>query len=116
MTLSKFRSELDKLLPSPISRPFLCDGSPLKCRIFIVGTNSAREVEKPFWSYWSDSYGFKKARDIVLQLIIDDGVPSRGHRTNIFNTTFKVTGVAIAKHPDYGHLCVIDYAGGFKDK
>ena len=64
MTLSKFRSELDKLLPSPISRPFLCDGSPLKCRIFIVGTNSAREVEKPFWSYWSDSYGFKKAEFI----------------------------------------------------
>ena len=64
MTMSKFRSELDKLLPSPVSRPFLCDGSPLDCSIFIVGTNSAREVEKPFWSFWSDSRGFNKAKYI----------------------------------------------------
>ncbi|MCG8444170.1 MAG: hypothetical protein MI753_00420 [Hyphomicrobiales bacterium] len=58
--LSEFRSELAKLLPSPISRPFLCHGSPLKCRIFIVGTNSRVEVKKPFWSFWSDSRGFEK--------------------------------------------------------
>ena len=67
MTLSEFRSQLDKLLPSPISRPFVCDGSPLECRIFIVGTNSARKVEKPFWSLWSDSRGFKKA-ELIREL------------------------------------------------
>jgi hypothetical protein len=60
MALSDFRSELEKLLPSPISRPFLCNESPLECRIFIVGFNPARGVEKPFWSFWSDSRGFKK--------------------------------------------------------
>lgn len=59
--MSNFRSKLGQLLPSPNSRPFLCDGSPLDCRIFIVGTNSAREVEKPFWSFWSDPRGFNKA-------------------------------------------------------
>jgi hypothetical protein len=64
MTLSEFRSGLDKLLPSPFSRPFLCNGSPLQCRIFIVGFNPAREVEKPFWSFWSDSFGFRKAEFI----------------------------------------------------
>lgn len=62
--MSNFRSELDELLPSPNSRPFLCDGSPLDCRIFIVGTNSARELERPFWSFWSDSGGFNKAEYI----------------------------------------------------
>ena len=65
--LGEFRSELGKLLPSSISRPFLCDGSPLECSIFIVGTNSAREVNKPFWSFWSDSHGFNKA-DYVREL------------------------------------------------
>ncbi len=67
MTLREFRSQLDKLLPSPISRPCVCDGSPLECRIFIVGTNSARKVEKPFLSLWSDSRGFKKA-ELIREL------------------------------------------------
>ena len=45
----------------------MCDGSPLDCRIFIVGTNSARKVEKRFWSLWSDSRGFKKA-ELIREL------------------------------------------------
>jgi hypothetical protein len=61
MTLSEFRSKLEPRLPNPYSRPFVCDGSPLECRLFIVGINSARDSKKPFWSYWCESYGFKKA-------------------------------------------------------
>ncbi len=67
MTLREFRSQLEKIerrLPSPISWPFLCRGSPLKCRIFIVGFEPARKVEKRFWSFWTDSRGFKKAEFI----------------------------------------------------
>lgn len=40
------------------------------------------------------AYGFRSARSCVLQWIIDDGVKNRGHRTNIFNSDYKVVGVS----------------------
>jgi hypothetical protein len=67
MMFDEFRSKLEAQLTGPCLRPFVFDGSPLRCRIFIVGTNSARLVEKPFSSFWDASYGFKK-KEFIREL------------------------------------------------
>jgi uncharacterized protein YkwD len=57
------------------------------------------------------SYGSEDPRDVVRQLIIDSGVPSRGHRRNIFAASYQLAGVACGPHRAYGYMCVIDFAG-----
>ena len=50
---------------------------------------------------------------MILQLIVDDGVPSRGHRTNCFKTDFKLVGIASGPHNQYKTTCVFDFAEEF---
>jgi uncharacterized protein YkwD len=60
-------------------------------------------------------YGpFTTGRDVVIDLIVDDGVRDRGHRRNIFDPSARVVGIACGPHPRYGSTCVIDQAGSFK--
>jgi uncharacterized protein YkwD len=60
-------------------------------------------------------YGPTGPRNMVMQLIIDDRVPDRGHRINTFSRDFTTAGVACGPHPRFGSMCVVDFAGGFRD-
>jgi uncharacterized protein YkwD len=59
------------------------------------------------------AYGFETGRDIVVQLLIDDGVPSRGHRDNIMNRGFNCAGVSIGPHRVYRYMCPTVFAGSY---
>ncbi|MCI0494942.1 CAP domain-containing protein, partial [candidate division KSB1 bacterium] len=56
------------------------------------------------------AYGRDAARDIVIGLIVDDGVPNRGHRDNIFNPQFRIVGIACGAHKTFGTMCVMNFA------
>ena len=62
------------------------------------------------------SFGEKAARRVVMQLLIDDGVPDRGHRKNFFKDEFRVVGIACGKHTIYRQMCVIDFAVDYQEK
>jgi len=55
-------------------------------------------------------YGYSDPILIVLDLLIDGGIPSLGHRKNILSYKFKFTGVAIDPHKGYEVNCVQDFS------
>ncbi len=56
------------------------------------------------------SYGYNSAVDIVMQLLIDQDVPSLGHRENILGPVFNTLGVAIRPHAVHKYNCVMDFS------
>ena len=62
------------------------------------------------------SYGENTAREIVIQLLIDDGVANRGHRKIIMEVQCLVVGIAVGTHKSYNWMCTMDLAGGYEEK
>ena len=62
------------------------------------------------------SFGPDHPRDVVLDLLIDDNVPDRGHRKLLLDRRFRHVGVACGPHAIYRTMCVIDLAGVYVDK
>ena len=54
------------------------------------------------------SYGSEVPLDVVIQLLVDEGVPSLGHRL-ICLGTFSAVGIATAPHKRYGSNTVLDF-------
>ena len=85
------------------------DGSNAGARISRYGTCGGA---------WGEniSYGKSTARAVVLALIIDDGLPARKHRKNIFNPNFTFAGAAFGRHARFGTVCSMDFAGGYAER
>lgn len=54
-------------------------------------------------------YGQYTPEEIVLQLLIDEGIKDLGHRKNILNPRFNSIGVAIKPHKTYKYNCVMSF-------
>lgn len=55
-------------------------------------------------------------REVIENLIIDDGVSDRGHRRNIYDPSATLVGIACGPHARYSVNCVMVQAGGFIPK
>jgi len=62
------------------------------------------------------AYGENPAREVVIQLLVDDGVSDRGHRDNILDPNWGAAGVACGPHRRYQQICVIDYAAKYVER
>jgi uncharacterized protein YkwD len=47
------------------------------------------------------SFHCEDAKEVMIQLIVDDGVLTRGHKDNIFNSEFNVMGCFTCDHKDF---------------
>lgn len=84
------------------------DRSNVKERIERYGNWKVRIAE-------NIAYGGFSARQIVIYLLIDDGISDRGHRKTFLHPAYKMVGVATGTHPGYKSMWVMDFAGSFTD-
>jgi len=54
-------------------------------------------------------YGYSDPFSIVLSLLVDEDVPSLGHRKILLLKSFTKLGVALAPHKEYGINAVLDF-------
>ncbi len=55
-------------------------------------------------------YGMGQALEIVIDFLVDENIPSLGHRINLLDPMLRYIGVGIATHQVYGITCVIDFS------
>lgn len=55
------------------------------------------------------SYGAATPAEVIRQLVIDDGVPSRGHRRILLSPEYRFVGAACGYHAQYRVMCVLDF-------
>ena len=84
------------------------------------GSNPGRRISRygTWGASWGEniSYGKTTARDVVIQLIVDDGLRARKHRKNIFNSNYNYAGAASGPHARYRCICNIDFAGEYAER
>jgi uncharacterized protein YkwD len=84
------------------------------------GSNAKIRVER--YGIWLDMlaenclFGSRDPLEIVVQLLIDEGVRGRGHRKNILHKKARYVGVSIRPHTKYKFGCVMVFAGDIRPK
>lgn len=52
----------------------------------------------------------------LINLLVDDNVPSRGHRQALLDPNYSAMGAACQEHPSFRIVCVMNYASEYKEQ
>lgn len=115
--LSSLRNELNSMNPLPPLNAHQYASSAAKCwaqesgRRGMTGHNRVGCDDFKAGHAWGEncSYGKTTGRDIIVQLLIDEGISSLGHRRNCLSQYFNSVGVGYAPHNAYRYCCVMDF-------
>lgn len=83
------------------------------------GETVSDRIEK--YTEWDGScaenidFGFTEPENIIMNLLIDDGVEERYQRSNLFSSVFKQIGIAVGPHRDFNICSVFVYAKSLRE-
>jgi len=118
-TIPEYQSLLDtlkKIRPLPLLYPDSLCYESAKChaissgKVAYVGHERKTDECKARKHHEGEccQYGYKDPLSILMSLLIDEYVPSLGHRF-LCLSSYTLVGVAIQPHSRYGHNTVIDF-------
>lgn len=81
--------------------------------VFMKNYKSRTKKLMKTYSYVGENihYGSEDAKQIVLELLIDDGIKGVGHRKNMLSSDFVYASVSLMPHKKYRQNCVIEFGG-----
>ena len=85
------------------------DGSTPYDRVVAAGAKPAEVGEEI-------AFDADTGMGVARQLIVDYGVPDRGHRVGLFSASMTYAGVACNPHTTYTLICVIDVSGPIRNR
>ena len=76
-----------------------------------AGTTGHTRIKCPKDNYAAEccSYGMDNGKDIAMQLLIDHGISSLGHRKICLNNLYAKIGVSVNTHSKWGICAVLDF-------
>ena len=60
--------------------------------------------------------GGKTAEDIILFVLVVDGISDRGDRMNLLKAEYKFVGLACGNHREHGKITVLNFCGRVREK
>lgn len=100
------QAHVDDIGPKGLSGHDSSDGSEATTRVEKFGQWSGQLGE-------NIDYGNCEGEDIVVSLLIDDGVLARGQRLNIMKRDHIYVGIGFGYHSEFEYMCVIIFAEVF---